>query len=140
MLGVPADPSRERSILVILVHRREIAPLEIAARDFRNAGFEVDAEPLPQQEIKRRAHRRPGLSKPGPESTGREKEREETCLEQHSIRLIPREFSRGANKRKKTEKADDEHPARPNIEDQQNGGSHANPANRGQHVSTARKP
>src|SRR5580692_1632538 len=137
MLDVPSNPSRQRAILVILVHRREIAPLEIAYRDFCYAGFEVDAKPFPKQQIERRAVGRPRASKPGTESTGPKEEREEARLKQHSIGLISGEFARGADKGKKTDKADGKRGARPNIENQQYGGGHANPAKRGQHVPTA---
>src|SRR5580700_6096787 len=140
MLNVPADPGRQRAILVIVVHRREIAPLDVTTRDLRNAGFEVDAKPFPKQQIESRASGRPRLSKPGTKSTGRKEKRKEAGLKQHSIGLVAGEFARGADKGKKTDKADGERGARPNIENQQNGGGHANPAQRDQHVSTARKP
>ncbi len=47
VLDVPADPRWQRAVLVVLIHRREIAPFNIAAQQFHNAGLKVDAEPLP---------------------------------------------------------------------------------------------
>src|SRR5580700_9579863 len=98
MLDVPSNPSRQRAILVILVHRREIAPLDIAARDFCYAGFEVDTKPFPKQQIKSRASGKPRLSKPGTESTWREEKREEAGLKQHPIGLVTGEFASSADK------------------------------------------
>src|SRR5260370_23821756 len=54
-LHVPADPSWQRPILVILVKRREGSPLRVAAHNFRNARFKVDPEALPHQQEQTRA-------------------------------------------------------------------------------------
>ena len=57
LLYIPADPGREWSILIVLIHGREIAPRRIAAKIFGDAGFEIDREPNKEQEKKARARR-----------------------------------------------------------------------------------
>src|SRR5438132_4725905 len=79
MLHIPADPSGQRSILVVLVHRGQIAPLRISAGDLCDARFEVDMEPLPLQEEEAGAYRRPH-STPAWEDSWRGKDRKSTRL------------------------------------------------------------
>ena len=50
MLHIPADPRGQRTILVVLVHGRQVAPFRVSARQLHHARFEVDAEPLPLQQ------------------------------------------------------------------------------------------
>src|ERR1700688_3428311 len=119
MLHVPADPCWQRPILVILIQGGEIPPLRVAARDFCDAGFEVDAEPFPKKQIERNANRRSVFAQAWPKSTRREKEGEEAGLKQHAIGLIAREISCRTHKGKKTHKANGEHSAWPNVEDEQ---------------------
>ena len=73
VLHIPADPCWQRSILIILIHRREVPPLDIAASDFCNTGLEVDAEPFPKEHIERHSNKRPRFSQAWPESTGARK-------------------------------------------------------------------
>src|SRR6266436_2601755 len=45
VLHVPADPCRQRTVLVIFVERREIPPLRVAAHDLRHARFKINPAP-----------------------------------------------------------------------------------------------
>ena len=48
---VYVSPIHSQKVLgVTLIHRGEAPPLRIAAQELDNAGFEVDAEPLPLQQ------------------------------------------------------------------------------------------
>lgn len=140
MLDVPADPSGERAVLIIVVEGGEVAPFGIVAGDFGDAGFEIDAEPLPKEEIESGARRRARDAEARAESGGNKKEGEEAGFEKHAVRLIAGKISGGADKREKTDEADDEHGAGPEIEKEQDGGRHANPAKREKHVRAAGNP
>src|SRR5277367_4243739 len=140
MLRVPANPCWQRPILIILIERGEVPPLRVAARDLRNAGFEVDAEPFPKNQIDRSANRRVGLRQARPKSARRNEKREESGLEQHSVGLIAGEISRSADEGKKTYEANREHAARPYIKDEQRRRGHANPTKSDEHVRAAGKP
>ena len=50
VLCIPADPGRQRSVLVVLIHRREVAPLGVSAQKLHRARLEVDAEPFPLEQ------------------------------------------------------------------------------------------
>ncbi len=50
VLDVPADPGGQGTVLVVLVHRRQMAPFLVAAEQLHQARFEVNAEPLPLQQ------------------------------------------------------------------------------------------
>ena len=93
MLDVPADPGGQRAVLVVLVHRGEVAPLRIAAEQLDHAGFEVDAEPLPLQEEQAGARRRMVSSPAGPDAARREEECDEAGFEQHAVGLIAGEVA-----------------------------------------------
>src|SRR6516165_1010736 len=58
LLRVPADPGRQRAVLIILIHRREVSPGWIASEIFRDTRLEVNGEPEQPQEEKARARRR----------------------------------------------------------------------------------
>ena len=88
MLGVPPDPCRQRAVLVVLVHGREVAPLRVAARQLHHARFEVDAEPLPLQQEPTGARGRIARAPSRHQAAGREKQRQKAGFEQHAIRLI----------------------------------------------------
>src|SRR4029077_3156007 len=81
MLHVPADPCGQRTILIVVVHRREVAPRGIAAPDFRHARFEIDPEPLPLQQKHTRARGWIASPQSRPESRGRKKQRYKTRFE-----------------------------------------------------------
>src|SRR5207302_3301489 len=57
VLYIPADPGRQRTILIILVHGGHTTPFWISARDLRDTGLEVDAKPFPLQKEDTCAHR-----------------------------------------------------------------------------------
>ena len=80
LLRVPADERRQRAVLVVLVHRGQIAPLLFAAEEIHQSRLEVDAEPLVSQ------HEHGCVRRWLPFRA--EKEREERGLEQHAVRLI----------------------------------------------------
>src|SRR5712671_6807781 len=71
VLHVPSNPRRQRAVLVILVQRREVPPLRVAAHDLRHARFEIDAEAFPYQQEQARAQWPAFLAPPRPESSGR---------------------------------------------------------------------
>src|SRR5689334_4814659 len=115
MLGIPADPSGQRPVLVVLVHGGEISPSGISAHDFRDAGFEVNAEPLPSQQKKAGARGGMVAAKPGPKTRWREEKRDEPGFEQHAVRLILGKILCDRDKRNKTDEANEKRDARPNI-------------------------
>src|SRR5450432_2612430 len=102
MLHVPANPSGQRPILIILVHRREVPPLRIAADNFGHAGFEINSKPFPQEQEDTGADRRVRCPQARPKTPRCEKQCNESGLKQHSIGLISRKLPCSADKRKKT--------------------------------------
>src|SRR5207248_4245717 len=88
MLGVPANPGWQRAILVVLIHGREVAPLDIVTEQLYRAGLKVDAKPLPLKQEQTCARWRTGSAQPWPESRGSEEQRYNPGFEQHAIRLI----------------------------------------------------
>src|SRR4051794_22214836 len=88
LLHVPADPRRQRTILVVLVHRRQVAPLLLAAEELHQARLEVDPEPLPLQHEDGRARRRLIETELRTDAARREKDRQQRGLEEHAVRLI----------------------------------------------------
>ncbi len=50
VLNVPTDPGGQGTVLVVLIHRGQVAPFGVAAEQLHQARFEVDAEPLPLQQ------------------------------------------------------------------------------------------
>src|ERR1700733_11760060 len=115
MLYVPANPGWERTILVILIHRREVPPLRIATRDFCHARFEINPKPLPQQQEHARANRRLPHAEARPQSVRRKKQRDKSSFQQHPVRLIPGKLSRRADERKKAKKTNKQRAPRPRV-------------------------
>src|SRR5207248_7804893 len=116
LLDVPSEPRRQRTVLVVVVHRREIPPRWIAAENFYQAGLEVDPEPFPAQHEQAEARRRIARSEARPNAAWREEEREETGLEKHPVRLIGREILQCSYAREKQQRADRDRQSRPDIE------------------------
>ena len=140
MLHVPPDPGWQRTVLVVVIKCREIPPLRIASHDFPHARFEVDAKAFPRQQKPARSRRWARLAPSRTESSWRIKQGKEARFQQHSIRLVRRKILRRAHKREETHKANRQHSARPQIQDQQHGSDHPHPANPRQQVPPARKP
>ena len=127
VLDIPADPGGERAVLVVLVHRGEVTPFGIAGEQLDDAGFEVDAEPLPQEKEKGRARRR-GLDSPaGPEPARGEKEGEEAGFEEHAVGLVAGEIAGGGDKGEEANEAEEETEARPDVEEGDDRGDEADP-------------
>src|SRR2546426_10963710 len=87
MLHIPADPSGQRTILIVLVHRGQIAPLGISASYLRDARFEVDAEPLPLQKEETGVYWRPNWAPPWAGSRGGKEKRDESSFRQPTVGL-----------------------------------------------------
>ena len=105
VLHVPANPSGKRTVLIIVVHGREVAPRIVAAGELHEAGFEIDAKPFPEKQKKASARRRVVAAEAGTKSRGREKQCQKAEFKEHPIGLIAREILRGGDKREKPEKA-----------------------------------
>ncbi len=140
MLHVPANPSRQWPVLVILVQRREIAPLQVAADDFRHARFEINPEAFPNQQKQARARWLALFAPTWPKSRGREEWGNETRLQQHSVRLVSGEILGRADERQKANETNGKHAAWPEIQNQQRRGDHSRPANTREHVRPAGNP
>src|SRR6202521_3148267 len=92
MLHVPANPSGQRTVLVILIHGGEMAPLRIAAGNFGDAGFEVDAKPFPEEKKNTGANGRAACAETRAKSWGRREERKKAGLEKHAVGLVAGEI------------------------------------------------
>src|SRR5579863_2218554 len=88
LMRIPADPGWQRAILVVLVHRAQVAPARIAAKIFCDARFEIDGEPQELQQEERRSWREVALAPTGSPTTGCEKKADEARAEQHPVGLI----------------------------------------------------
>src|SRR6185437_5860338 len=128
VLHVVADPRRQRAVLVILVHRRKVPPLRITAEQLHQTRLEVNPKPFPLKQKVAGARGRTVGSQPGPKTGGRQKEREESGFEQHSIGLIAGENLRGGDEGKKAEEANEEAESGPGVHKSRNGGGQADPA------------
>src|SRR3954452_8178380 len=106
LLHVPADPRRQWTVLVVLVHRSQVAPLLLAAEEFHQARLEVDAEPLPLQHEDGPARRRLIETELRTDTARREEDRQQRGFEQHAVRLIAGEFLRRADEGKKADAGD----------------------------------
>src|SRR6185437_13781943 len=115
VLHVIPNPRRQRTILVVLVHRRKVPPFRIAAQQLHQPRLKIDPEPLPLQQEVPRPNRWTALSKSRPQSPRRNKQRKKSSLQQHSIRLIPGKIPGSRHKRQKPEEADKETQPRPRI-------------------------
>src|SRR6266404_6651928 len=127
MLEIPADPSRERTVLVILVHGSEMATLGIAAGDFGDAGLEVDAETFPKEKKDGGADGWTVGSEAWTKSGWSEEEGDEAGFEKHAVGLVARELGRGTDKGEKGDEADEEHGAREDVDGEEDGGEEAGP-------------
>src|SRR6266849_7017070 len=105
VLGVPADPGGQRAVLIVLVHGGEMAPLRIAAGNFGDAGFEVNAEPFPEKKKDTGAHGRAVCCESGTKSRRRKKEGDEAGFEEHAVGLIARKVGGGADEGEKADEA-----------------------------------
>src|SRR6516164_9769498 len=101
MLHVPTDPGRQRTVLIVLVHGREVTPLGIVACDLDHSRLEIDAKPFPQQEKPAGARRRMESPQPRSQSWRSEEDREEAGFEQHSVGLVTGKVLGGAHEGKK---------------------------------------
>src|SRR6266481_818803 len=140
MLCVPADPGGQRTVLVVLVHGREMAPLRIAAGDFGDAGFKVNAEPFPEKKKNAGAHRRAAGREAGTKARRRQKERDEAGFEEHAVGLIAREIGGGGDEGEEAEEANQEHAAREDVDDEKSRSNEAGPANSHQRVIACGEP
>ena len=102
--------------------------------------FKINPEPFPLQQKHAYSRRRTRRSPSRPPSARREKHRDESSFQQHSVGLISREFSRRRDKRKKAHETNKQHSARPEIQRQQQRRDHSNPAPRHQHRRAGGKP
>src|SRR5258708_3932803 len=116
MLNIPSDPGRKRAVLIVVVHRSEISPLWISARQFCDSGFEIDAEPFPLKKENACSGWRGCQTPARPNSRRRKKERDEAGFEQHFVRLIAGKILRSADEGKKADEADRQHPAWPEVD------------------------
>src|SRR5271157_158963 len=129
MLDVPADPGGERTVLVVVVNRREVSPSQGVAQYFHHSRLEINAETEPYEQEPTRARGRIPFAEPRANPRRSEKQREEACFEKHPVRLITREILGDANKRKKCNPAHEKGSTRPDIEKEQQRSDQANPAN-----------
>ena len=119
VLRVPADPRRERAVLVVVIHRREAGPLRVTAQNLDDARLEVDPKPLPPQQKERRTRRRGGLAEPRTEPSRREEERQERRLEEHAVGLVHRELLADRDEGEESDPRDRDRPAGPDIDDEE---------------------
>jgi len=98
---IPANPRRQRAVLVILVERREVPPLRVAAHDLRQCPISnIIRKPSQPTET---GLARDGLlpPPPRPKTCRREKYRDKSRLQQHSIRLVPENSCAALTKERK---------------------------------------
>ena len=140
MLHVPADPGRQRPVLVVLVHGGEVAPLRDRRwpASPRRTRSRCGTTPIAAGTGWR--GRRMIAAEAWTKSRRREEQRDESRLQQHAVRLVAGEILRSGNEGEKADEADEQHAARPDIGDQQQRGDHAHPAQRHQHVRAAGEP
>src|SRR5258708_30304920 len=96
MLCVPADPGGQRTVLVILIHSGEIAPLRIAAGNFGDARFEVNAKPFPEEKKNASTHGRAVCREAGTKAGRGEEKGDKASFEEHAVGLITGERRGGA--------------------------------------------
>ena len=105
VLHVVAEPRGKRTVLIIVVHRRQVAPgLVGGPATSRRPILEIDAKPFPAEKEQAEARWTVFGSEARPKSGRREKQRDETGFEKHAVRLIARAKSCAAamNERKQT--------------------------------------
>src|SRR6266851_1912728 len=140
MLCVPADPGGQRTVLIVLVHGGEMAPLGIAARDFGDAGFEVNAKPLPKKKKNAGAHGRTICREAGTKPRRREKERDKAGFEEHAVGLVAGKIGCGTDEGDKANETKEQHAAGKNVDGEKDRSDEAGPANDHQHMIAGREP
>lgn len=127
VLEVPADPGGQRAVLVVLVHRGEVAPGRVAGGELDDAGLKVDPEPLPEQKEKGRARGQRAGAPARPQTAGRDKDGEEAGLKQHAVRLVLAEVLRDRDPAQEAEPAYPERKARRQVKGDQYRGQQPHP-------------
>src|SRR5579885_1915043 len=135
LLRVPADPGGQRAVLVILVHRRQMAPLGIVAGQLGDAGFKVNSKPLPLEQEQAGRRCRTGFPQPGAKSRRREEQREESRSQQHAVGLIIRKIARGGDEGEKSDQRNGGGRTRPDVQKERHGRNQPGPD---QHVKRKR--
>src|SRR5580658_2793614 len=120
VLHVVAEPRGKRTVLIIVVHCRQVAPGLVVAQPLPSARFKVDTEPLPAEKEQAEARWAVIGSQAGPKSRRREKQGDETGLEEHAVRLIASEILRRCDERKEADEADRKRRSRPEIHHDKN--------------------
>ena len=133
LLDVPSEPRRQRTVLVVVVHRREIPPRWIAAEDLYQAGLEVDPEPLPAQHEEAEARRRIARAESRPKAAWRAEVGQETRLQEHPVRLVGRENLQRSDTGEKQQRADRDRQSRPDIEHEKSGSGDPSDDDEAQH-------
>src|SRR5262249_53171464 len=111
-----ADPRGQGAILIILVHRGEVAPGRIATKILGNTGFEIDREPDELQQKKTRTRWRGGFSEARSHARRPEKEGNKSGGEEHAVRLIAGKILSCGNKRQKCKETYEKCGARPEVQ------------------------
>ncbi len=140
VMRVPGDPCGQRSILIILIHGREISPFRVASQDFRDPRFKINAEHQPNQKKPAGARGSIRIPPARPPSGGRKKQTDETRFEQHAVGLIAREILRSGDKGQKRNHADDQCPPGAQVQDQKHRHDHSDDANRKENAVACRPP
>ena len=97
VLHIPPEPCRQRAVLVVLVHRREIAPVLVATGELHDPRLEVNPEPFPAQHEEAEAGRRVVGTQARAHATWCEPTGDEARLEQHPVRLVHGELLKDAD-------------------------------------------
>src|ERR1700739_3111647 len=105
MLRVPADPGGEGTVLIVLVHGGEVAPLGVAAGDFGDAGFEVDTKPFPEKQKDAGAHWRTLRRETGTKSGRSEEKRDKAGFEEHAVGLVAGKIGCGGDEGQEADEA-----------------------------------
>src|SRR6266478_8342811 len=140
MLCVPADPGGQRTVLVVLVHSGEIAPLRIAAGNFGHAGFEINAKPFPEEKKNASTHGRAVCREAGTKAGRGEKKGDKAGFEEHAVGLITGEVGGGADKGDEANETNKERATRKNVDGEKEGSEEAGPANSHQRVIASGEP
>src|SRR6267378_5181158 len=134
MLCVPADPGGQRTVLIVLVHSGEIAPLRIAAGNFGHAGFEINAKPFPEEKTNAGARGRAVCREAATKAGRGEKKGDKAGFEEHAVGLITGEVRGGADKGDEANETNKERATRKNVDGEEGGSEEAGPANSHQRV------
>src|SRR5207248_10585614 len=88
VLRIPSDPGRQRAVLVVLIHRAEVAPRRFMAEQLGYAGLKVNAEPDPLQQEVTGTRGRVRDAGAGSDPWRRKEKSNQAGREQHAIRLV----------------------------------------------------